>query len=566
MKRNARHGITAALIAAGLVATATGAGAATAATRPAPRPVAQPTPPAARPLPVYSVDGSGNNTAHPLWGSAGIALIRKAAAAYGDLVSTPAGESRPSARAISNAVSTQKESIPNSRNLSDFIYVWGQFLDHDINLTTSGTESLPIAVPAGDESFDPTSTGSKVIPFTRSAVAAGTGTSTDNPRQQIAGVTAFIDGSQVYGSDTTRANALRTFNDGLLKTSAGNMMPFNTDNLPNANDSHMLPNSELFLAGDVRANENPDLVALQTLFVREHNRIAADVKADHPTFTDEQIYQNARSIVIAELQAITFNEYLPALLGRQAITNYTGYRANVNPSITNEFATAAFRFGHSVLDGEIGRLNNDGTSIAAGPLTLRESFFNTSVFDPTAANHEGDIDPFLKAAASGTAQEVDLKVIDDVRNFLFGAPGQGGFDLAALNIQRGRDNGLADYNTTRAAYGLPRVTSFAQITPDVTVQNQLRDLYGSVDNIDLWVGGLAERHARGASVGPLFQRIITDQFNRLRAGDHNWYEGIFTGPQLRNLQRTHLSDIIRRNTSLTTVQPNVFRSTGTTAS
>jgi peroxidase len=506
----------------------------------------------------YSFDGSGNNVAQPTWGAAGIALLRTAKATYADGVSAPAGSSRPSARAISNALSAQESSIVNDRNLADFVYVWGQFIDHDIDLTESGTsESLPISVPTGDAWFDPTSTGTKTIGLKRSVVAAGTGTSASNPREQVNAVTAFIDGSQVYGSSKARADALRSFTGGQLRTSAGNMLPFNTTGLANANDSHVMPDSKLYLAGDVRVNENPDLISLQTLFMREHNRLAALQASAHPSWTDEQLYQAARRLVIAEIQSITFNEFLPALLGRQAVKPYQGYKSTVNPSITNEFATAAYRFGHSLLDSELGRLNNDGSE-AAPPLSLAESFFNSGVFDPTKANRAGDIDPFLKAAATGNTQEVDLGVVDELRNMLFGPPGSGGFDLAALNIQRGRDHGLADYNSVRAAYGLSRVTSFAEITPDANVQRQLKDLYGSVDNIDLWVGGLAEKHLPGSSVGVTFQRIMVDQFSRLRDGDRNWYQSILRGQELGQIEGTRLSDVIRRNTSLTNLQPNVF--------
>ena len=506
----------------------------------------------------YSFDGAGNNIAQPSWGSAGIALLRTARAGYTDGVSAPAGASRPSARAISNALSAQESSIVNDRDLSDFVYVWGQFLDHDIDLTESGSsESLPISVPAGDSWFDPASTGTKTIGLKRSVVATGTGTSASNPREQVNAVTAFIDGSQVYGSSKTRADALRSFTGGKLRTSTGNMLPFNATGLANANDSHVMPDSKLYVAGDVRANENPDLISLQTLFMREHNRLAALQASAHPSWTDEQLYQAARQSVIAELQSITFNEFLPALLGRQAIKPYQGYRSNVNPSITNEFATAAYRFGHSLLDSELGRLNNDGSE-AAPALSLAESFFNSGVFEPTKVNRAGDIDPFLKAAATGNTQEVDLGVVDELRNMLFGPPGSGGFDLAALNIQRGRDHGLADYNSVRAAYGLPRVSSFAEITPDTAVQRQLKDLYGSVDNIDLWVGGLAEKHLPGSSVGATFQRIMVDQFSRLRDGDRNWYQSILRGQELGQIEGTRLSDVIRRNTSLTNLQPNVF--------
>ncbi|MSX02600.1 MAG: peroxidase [Actinobacteria bacterium] len=513
---------------------------------------APPAPPAK-----YAVNGAGNNLGNPAWGAFGADLLRRARAAYGDGLSSPAGATRPGARALSNALSAQSDDALNDRQMSDFVYVFGQFLDHDIDLsTTSSSESFPIPVPAGDPSFDPSSTGTKTIGFTRSTFnSAGRG---NRARQQTNTVTAFVDGSQVYGSDSARAAALRSFSGGRLRTSSGNMMPLNTNGLPNANDAHIVADSKLFLAGDVRANENVELTSLQTLFVREHNRLAAQIAARKPNLNDEQIFQDARSIVIGELQAITYNEFLPALLGSGRLPAYRGYDPRVNPGIANEFSTGAFRFGHSLLDGEIGRLNNDGSETPQGAIALRNAFFNPTVFDPALPNHEGDIDPFLKSAASGTAQEVDLKIVDDVRNFLFGPPGSSGLDLAALNIQRGRDHGLADYNTMRAAYGLPRVTTFSQISPDPATAAALQSAYGSVNDVDLWVGGLAEKHVSGGSLGPLFTRMVADQFSRLRDGDRLFYERTLRGAELDQVRSTTLAKVIKANTALTNVQANVF--------
>src|SRR5204863_8822068 len=182
----------------------------------------------------------------------------------------------------------------------------GQFIDNVMVLTPGGSTPFNVAVPAGDPSFDPTRTGTATIPLNRSITDPATGTSTANPAQQVNTITAFLDGSMVYGSDATRAAALRTFQGGLLKTSAGDLLPFNTAGLANANDAHIFPDSQLFLAGDVRANENVELTSLQTLFVREHNQQAAALAAAHPTWTDEQLYPGARAIVIGETQAVTY--------------------------------------------------------------------------------------------------------------------------------------------------------------------------------------------------------------------------------------------------------------------
>src|SRR5205807_1991946 len=150
------------------------------------------------------------------------------------------------------------------------------------------------------------------------------------------------------------------------KTSDGNLLPLNDapvlggPALNMANDAHIVEEDQLFAAGDVRANENIELTSLQTLFVREHNLWAGKIAAANPSLTDEQIYQQARAIVIAEIQSITYNQWLPSLLGGSAIKPYHGYDATVNPGIANEFSTAAFRFGHSLLADTVDFIGNDG--------------------------------------------------------------------------------------------------------------------------------------------------------------------------------------------------------------
>lgn len=504
-----------------------------------PRPAPDATPTASGE--VRSIDGTGNNLADTKLGSSGEQLLRVAAADYADGISSPAGEDRASAREISNALSAHADgAVPNDRNLSAFLYVWGQFLDHDIDLTTTQEpdgESFSIAVPAGDPYFDPDGTGDQVISLTRSNFDESTGTDIDNPRQQVTDITAWIDGSMIYGSDDTTAASLRAFEGGRMLIADDGLLP--TDENGN------------FIAGDIRANENIELTSMQTLFVREHNYWADTIATENPDLSDEEIFQQARAIVIAEIQAITFNEYLPSLLGRDVLSEYGGYDSTVNPTIANEFSTAAFRFGHSVINEDVEFFGDDGRAVRDA-VELREAFFNPALLQETG------IDSILKYVASSQSEEIDLQVVDSLRNFLFGAPGQGGLDLASLNIQRGRDHGLADYNSVREVYGLPRVEGFDEISSDPTIQQTLSDLYGTVDNIDLWVGGLAEDHEQGSSIGETFGVIIADQFERLRDGDRLWYENVFSGRELRQIEQTTLSNIIQRNTNVGNLQDNVF--------
>jgi len=428
-----------------------------------------------------SIDGSHNNLDNPTWGEAEIELIRLLEPDYSDGISAPAGMNRPNPRAISNAIASQSESLPNPFHASDWLWQWGQFVDHDIDLTDppAGAEPLPIIVPENDLIFTP---GSE-IPFNRNVAAPGTGTDSNNPRQQVNAITAYIDGSSVYGSDLERANFLRSGEGGKLKTSTGNLLPFNTANLENANPFGV-DADDLFIAGDVRSNEQIGLTAVHTLFVREHNRLADEIAADPNTAekaadaglsVDDYIYQTTRRIVGAQIQAITYNEFLPLLLGEGAIDPYSGYDDTVNPSISNEFSTAAYRVGHTMLSSELQRINNDGTS--AGSISLRDSFFN-----PQEITDNG-IDSLLLGLASQKSQTIDAFIVDDVRNFLFPA-GNGGLDLAAVNIQRGRDHGLPSYNEARRGLGLGGYTSFDQITSDAEIAQRFRDIYGTTDGQD----------------------------------------------------------------------------------
>ncbi|MEM7590515.1 MAG: peroxidase family protein [Cyanobacteria bacterium P01_A01_bin.83] len=502
----------------------------------------------------YSIDGTDNNSSDPDYGSTGSDLFNIAPLDYGDGISSPAGSDRPNAREISNTLAQQDQILTSDRGLTNFSWAFGQFVDHDIILTpeVEGSE-VEIHVPTGDPFLDPEATGTVTIPLDTTAFTEGTGTSIDNPAQIPNNITAWVDGSNIYGSDQERNDYLRAGSGGLLKVSEGNLLPFGDESFDNANPSRQDP-AELFAAGDARANENSVLVSIHTLFVREHNRLAQRLAIANPDWTDDQLYEQARQTNIAQYQAIVYNEYLPSILGDVAIPEYSGYDSSINPSIDRSFSSAAFRIGHTQLSSEIPRLDIDGREIAEGNLTLSEVFFRS-----TGVIQEAGIDPILRGLSSSLSQNVDLKLIDDVRNLLFTfGTHTTGRDLFAINLERGRINGVNDYNTVREAYGLARVDSFDDITSDVEIQAHLESLYGTVDNIDLYVGLLAEDHLPGVAVGETFQTIIAEQFIALRDGDHLYYENIFSAAEIAKIQRTTLSKIILRNTETVIIQDNAF--------
>jgi len=410
-----------------------------------------------------TIDGSGNNLTNT--------LLNPVAGSSDELRIAPANYVRgtrdtpidgPNAREISNVVS----SGPNAQLLdpggaSAMMYVWGQFIDHDLDLENVGNTPINISIPSNDPDLTPGGT----IALNRAVTDPATGTVVNN-------VTGWLDASMVYGSDATTAAALRN-SDGTLKTSAG-------DNLPIVNGA--------FIGGDVRAAENPDLTAIDTLFVREHNYWVGQLQQQHPDWTGDQLYQMARAIVTAEIENITYSEFLPRLLGPNAISAYSGYNSSVDPRITQEFSTAAYRFGHSIVSGTETKMDNSGNTLATQ--SLGDAFFDT----PSDVAANGGIDALLRSNLNDNAQANDVYAVPELRNLLSDSPAEQ--DLIAIDIQRERDLGLSTLNQTRTALGLTPYTDFSQITSDPSVQTHLKEVYGSVDTVDLFIGGLAENHAR----------------------------------------------------------------------
>jgi peroxidase len=509
-----------------------------------------------------TIDGSQNNFFLTMQGAANTRVIRFGYDAdYPDGIGNViTGPGKPNARDVSNAVNAQAMSVANDRGLSDWVVQWGQFLTHDMSLISTssaantlstggvGNFSIPITMP-GDvlgpkpiafnrSIFDPTSGNGDVVHTPRGTVPI--------PRWQYNANTSYLDASQIYGSDQATASALRTFADGKLATSAGGLLPPTDVN-------------GMFVAGDTRANENTSLSATHALFVREHNRLAGLIRTHDALLTDEEIYQWARKIVGAEVQAITYREFLPAIMGSSApaAADYF-YDSGLDATITTAFSTAAFRYGHSMQSPQILLVNNAGAQVGGISLT------NATAHNSILQNDPSQVELVLKGLSSQAAQENDPYVVDELRNILYGPPGAGGTDLAAVDIQRGRDMGLLNsYNRLRIAYNLIPIDQFDQLTSDPIVQAALASTYGTPDNVDAWVAMIAEDHLAESSLGSMAQKIIESQFQRLRDGDRFFY---FGDPDLQttlvtsvvDLNSITLGQLIELNTGMTNMQDNVF--------
>lgn len=451
-----------------------------------------------------SLDGFGNNLAEPTLGQAGTPYARVAPANYADGVGAPV--SGPAPRYVSNRIFNDvAQNVFSERDVSQWGFVWGQFLDHTFGLRLEDDQEAPIAFDGNDplEEFR-NDVGS--IPFTRSAAAEGTGR--DSVREQVNTVSSYIDAFAVYGGTPERLDWLRvgpldgdpTNNGAELLTEDG-YLPTGASRAGADTPSMdlvgrlMADSDTAIVAGDVRANENIALTATHTLFVREHNRIVAALPRDLP---EEVKFAIARRVVGAEQQWITYTQFLPAM--GVELPPYGGYDPTVDPSITNEFATVGFR-AHSQIHGELeteipldrigpdelAALEAEGVEVtvvgdaAEIAVPLNVAFGNPGLLrgiglgnvlaglggEPQYANDEM-IDNQLRSVLF----QIPRPEIDNPEQCLDGTTLAGCFtgvmDLGAIDIARGRDHGMPTYNQMRVAFGLEPADSFTDVTGETT--------------------------------------------------------------------------------------------------
>lgn len=182
-----------------------------------------------------------------------------------------------------------------------------------VNFADFHPECFPIRLPDDDPVHG--NLGERCQDYARSATAPRTGC-TFGPREQLNQVTSFIDASVIYGSSKSEADALRSFSGGKLKTQKNGygkpLLPISS----NLEECRPVRSQKCFKSGDIRANEHVGLAGLHTLWLREHNRLTDELKEINPHWGDETLFQEARRIVAAEIQHITYNEYLPMILGQ----------------------------------------------------------------------------------------------------------------------------------------------------------------------------------------------------------------------------------------------------------
>ncbi len=499
------------------------------------------------PFTIATLDGSNNNASNPTWGKAGTAYSRVASARYADNKSQPVAG--PNSRYLSNRIfNDSHQNLFSEHRVSQWAWTWGQFLDHTFGLREQGGPTANIPFSSTDPLEEFTNTLG-YIPFSRSAAASGTGVT--NPRQQINTQNSYIDAEAVYGTTNSRLEWLRDGPvDGNLANNAatlllpGGYLPRRDDRGNPATappvdiEGRLVANpNDATVAGDVRSNENLALTATQTLFAREHNRIVSLLPS---SLSAEDKFQIARRIVIAEQQYITYNEFLPAM--GVSLPKYTGYKSNVNATITNEFATVGYR-AHTQVHGEfiirsaasrytaaeLAAIAAQGVTVTpAGTQVIFNVPINAASFNPNLAEML-ELGPLLQGIGFLPQYNNDEQIDNQLRSVLFEVPVSGNpqcldgpgmpacydgvVDLGAIDVDRGRDHGMPSYNQLRQAYGLSTKSSFTAITgestesfpsdPELTAGNEIND----PDSLDF----LSLRNIDGANINLSDQQAVLRQ-------------------------------------------------------
>uniref|UniRef100_A0A671V5W8 Eosinophil peroxidase-like n=1 Tax=Sparus aurata TaxID=8175 RepID=A0A671V5W8_SPAAU len=553
-----------------------------------------------------------NNEQNTRWGASNTPFARWLPAEYQDNIAQAIGwdpEKKinghilPLVREVSNKIlRTANSDVENDPLYTHLVTIFAQWTDHDLTFTphspviksfSSGIDCdkscartepcFPIEIPRQDPRFGRNS--EECMPFFRSAPSCGSGNTghifgAATVRQQMNTLTAFIDVGQVYGSDEAKARSLRdlTSDKGLLRVNkeytddGREHLPFSemTTNMcatrANITNDKRAKEVPCFVAGDERTNENIALTSLHTLGLREHNRLARALAKLNPHWNGERIYQETRKIMGGYFQVLTFRDYLlhivgPDILAKQLAT-YPGYDEEVDPSISNVFATAAYRFAHLMVQPFIFRLDEQYKEHKKFPSPLLSKAF----FAPWRVIFEGGLDPIVRGLVGKPAKlnTQDHMMPDELREKLFKFTMDLALDLGALNMQRGRDHGLPGYNKWRKFCGLSEpqnLEQLAEVMNNTDLAKNLLDLYGTPENIDVWLAGVAEPFVPGGRVGPLFACLIATQFQKIRQGDRLWWEkeGVFTEAQRKSLKETSFARIICDNTGVTEVPEKPFQ-------
>ncbi|MEP7335888.1 MAG: peroxidase family protein [Actinomycetota bacterium] len=450
-------------------------------------------------LTVRTLEGVWTDLDNPLMGAAGSRMGRNVPLQH----TWPEEEPRlltPNPRRVSLELMTRDEFRP-ATILNVLAAAWIQFEVHDWFGHGANEQENPIEVELADS--DPWPERPMRVERTRRDATA----EPDKPQTWVNLDSHWWDGSQLYGRTQAIADKLRAYEGGKLRVTDDGLLPLDLQ--------------EGLDLRDVYGNHWIGLEMLNTLFTLEHNAICDRLKAEYPTWGDEQLYQRARLVNSALQAKIHTVDWTPAILPHPTTahamqTQWWGLQSE----------SLAKKFGRLTKSELLSGIPGSATNHHGVPYALTEEFvavyrlhpllpdeftFRTTRDDSVVAEHEF---PELNALHARTRLgEVGLAnalyslgvahpgavTLHNFPKFLqnLDRPDGTKMDLAAVDILRMRERGVPRYNDFRELFHRNRISSFEELTPDRDWQEQLRGLYGDVDEVDLMVGLYAEPLPKG---------------------------------------------------------------------
>jgi hypothetical protein len=386
---------------------------------------------------------------------------------------------------------------------------------------------------------------------------------------QLNQATNKLDLSQLYGTTDDDAKKLRHFNQGLLLTSTDD-----SSLLPMAADETLCTDFLCFRSGDSRVNSNPFVTSIYTLFLRSHNQIATKFRQMIPRWNDDHMFKITKRINIAIFQKIIYNDWANIVLGEQIANEIRtktierdAQRHNTK-KVSNEFGTAAIKFYNSMLPGSVKHyeeMKNNSTdenelevSQETNLFELESTFYKPKKYVSSANKY----DRLMKSILTQNSMLMDSSYVDDLAinyyqtkmhdNKVFGT------DALSIDIQKGRDHGLATYTDYINKCLNVKINSWDDLNGIIVEDDlhKLRNIYASVHDIDLIVGGLSEKVPENSTVGPTFSCIISDQLVSSKLADTNFYDR--EEKISKTIKKYSAARLICDTSNLREVQENIF--------
>eukprot|EP00105_Crassostrea_gigas_P042884 XP_019927032.1 PREDICTED: peroxidase-like protein [Crassostrea gigas] len=353
-------------------------------------------------------------------------------------------------------------------------------------------------------------------------------------REQINERTSFVDGSMIYGSDSTNER---------LAEHVQNILPPHPQGCP----AEIQATRDCFVAGDHRQSETPILTVPHITWLRRHKLIADALRNATAITNDEILFQETKRIVIAELQHVTYNEFLPAVLDNKTTKAFilrsrrSGHVDNYNPFINhrtiNAFGVAAYRIGHSLVRNTLGLLEK-------GRLI---TFPVQKHFEVPDLMYEGGYERMARWMSREPKSLSDRLLVDGIRNRLFENFNFMGPSVETTSLDLGALLGVEN-----TVFRPTMLTDSSVVSLEPTSLQLRVEVFRHPDDIDLFAGGMSETPDKGSILGPTFQCLIAYQFSLYKQGDRFWYErkfqenpvAAFTRAELAEIKKTTYSKIL----------------------